>query len=621
MAKNETMKFDAEVGKILQLMIHSLYTNKDIFLRELISNASDACDKLRYSAITSPELLSDDTELKIKISINEKNRTVTISDNGIGMSRKDLIENLGTIARSGTQSFMEQMTGDSKKDLQLIGQFGVGFYSSFMVADEVTVTTKKAAEADSWIWSSKGDGEFTISKATGKHNRGTSICLHLKEGEDDFIEKFRLKHIITTYSDHISIPIELLDAEGKADMVNKASALWTRPKSDITPEQYNEFYKHVSHSPDQPWLILHNKNEGAVEFTNLLFIPSRKPFDLFHPDRKPRVKLYVKRVFITDESVNLVPAYMRFLRGVVDSEDLPLNISRETLQHNHIIEKIKKSVVKRVILELKKKLETDEAGYLEFWQNFGAVIKEGLCEGMENRENLLEICLFRSAITGKLITLDQYIANMKEGQDQIYYYISDEDPEHLKTSPQLEGFLKRDIDVLLFSDNVDDFWVNVEHQYKEKELKSVTRSGIELDKIAGSEEKQDIQEPKEEELTSLIAYFTTTLGPLVKEVKFSYKLIDSPVCLTVAEGAMDIRMERFLIGQKQLVSSSAKILEINPKHPIINKMKLGLENGKNLEDLVRVLYDQACIIEGEPISDASGFSRRMNHFLQEALVA
>jgi molecular chaperone HtpG len=622
MSNSETMKFDAEVGKILQLMIHSLYTNKDIFLRELISNASDACDKLRYMAITDPSLVQEDPEFKIKISVDEKNRTIIIKDNGIGMNRQELIENLGTIARSGTQNFVNQLTGDKKADVQLIGQFGVGFYSGFMVADEMTVISRKADDAQGHIWKSKGTGEFTITPVDGKVERGTTIHLHLKETEDEYLDRFRIRHIVTTYSDHISIPIEFIDAEEQAEVLNKASALWMRSKSEINDEQYLEFYRHVSHSADEPWMIMHNRNEGLVEYTNLLFIPSKKPFDLFHPDRKARVKLYVKRVFITDEGVNLVPAWLRFLRGVIDSEDLPLNISRETLQHNNVIEKIKKSVIKKVIAELKKKLEQDLVGYKEFWENFGAVVKEGLCEGIENRENLLETCLFKSALTGEMITLDDYIAKMKDNQTEIYYYLSEEASEVATANPQLEGFIKRGVDVLLFNDKVDDFWVNVEHQFKDKALKSVTRSGIELDKMSGNEEKTE-----EEQLQDNIVldYFKKVLGNLVQDAKTSYKLVDSPVCLASSEGGMDIKMERFLLEQKQLASASAKIIEVNQQHPIIKKIASDLasnnDGNENTQELIKMLYDQACIIEGEPVKDTSAFSKRLNLFIQKAIIS
>ncbi|MFN7038169.1 MAG: molecular chaperone HtpG [Alphaproteobacteria bacterium] len=618
----ETRKFDAEIGKVLHLMIHSLYTNKDIFLRELISNASDACDKLRYLSITEPQLLENDSDLKIKILIDKDKRNLIISDNGIGMSKDELIENLGTIARSGTQNFLANLTGDSKSDTQLIGQFGVGFYSAFMVANEITVISKKAGEPQAHLWNSSGEGEFTISDYNEEFSRGTRIILALKENEDQYLEKFRINHIITTYSDHISVPILVGEKEEDLTKVNTSSALWMRSKSEIKDEDYKEFYHHVAHQPDEPWMILHNKNEGSIEYTNLLFIPSIKPFDLFHPDRKRKIKLYVKKVFITDEGIDLVPSYLRFMRGIVDSEDLPLNISRETLQHNHVIDKIRKSITNKVLSELNKKKENEAESYLEFWNNFGAVLKEGLCESFENRENLLKVCLFRSATSGKLISLDDYISNMQEGQNDIYY-LSGDDADKLLSSPQIEGFLKRNIDVLLFTDTVDDFWVNVEHSYKEKELKSITRSGIDLDNLPlKDEENKEEQKTSIENTDKLIEFVKTTLGDNIKEAKISHKLVSSPVCLTVAEGAMDIRMERFLVEQKQLKSTSAKILEINPNHPIITKLAKDLDAGNNADlnsDLIKLLYDQACIVEGEPVVNVGEFSKRMNDILAKII--
>jgi len=617
--KEEHIKFDAEVGKILQLMINSLYTNKDIFLRELISNSSDACDKLRYLSLTNADLIKNDAEFKIKISSDEEKRTLTISDNGIGMSREDLIENIGTIARSGTQNFMSKLTGDSNKDMQLIGQFGVGFYSGFMVADKMDVITKKADENEVWQWSSAGDGEYTLKQLDNDASpRGTSITLHLKAGEDDFLDKFRLRHIVKTYSDHISFPIEFSAADAEAEIFNNSSAIWMRPKSEITEDQHKEFYKQVAHLPDAPWHTIHNKNEGMVEYTNLLYIPSSKPFDLFSPERKSKVKLYVKKVYIGDEGLNLLPSYMRFLHGVIDSEDVPLNISRETLQHNSSLDKIRKSVTKKVINELKAKLTKDRDSYAEFWNNFGAVIKEGLCESLpaEEKEKLLEVCLFKSTLSDKYISLNEYIENMKEEQNTIFY-LSGDSVEKAKNSPQLEGFTKHNIDVLLFTDTVDDFWVNVMHTYKEKEMKSATRSDIEFDKILkpkteGEEEVKEEIKLSEHDQT-LADFFKSTLGDIIKDARISDKLVGSPVCLSVAEGAMDIRMERYLKDQKQIGSSSTKIIEINANHPIIDKISQSIEKDSNLaKELVFALFDQACIIEGEPLSNPAEFSKRMN---------
>lgn len=615
----EKKKFDAEVGKVLHLMINSLYTNKEIFLRELISNSSDACDKLRYLSQTDSSLVQNDPDFKINISIDKEARTISIKDNGIGMNRADLQENLGTIAKSGTQGFIDQLSGDSKKDNQLIGQFGVGFYSCFMVADKVTVTSRKAGEDKVYVWESDGKGEYTISDSDREFARGTEIVLHIKEEEGVYIDHFRVKHIIKSYSDHIAVPIFFIDENNNETQVNSSSALWTRSKSEIDEEQYKEFYKSVSYATDAPWLTMHNRNEGVVEFTNLLFIPSTKTFDLFHPDRKCRVKLYIKRVFIADENVDIIPQYLRFLRGVVDSEDLPLNISRETLQHNAVLEKIKKAITKRVLSELAKKKESDRDDYLLFWNNFGGVLKEGLCEVTSDHEKLLEVCIFRSAIHNKMISLDEYIANCKE-EDKTIYYLSGDDPEKLRNNPKIEGFISKGIDVLLFTDTVDDFWVNVNGRYKEIELKSVTRSDIDLGDKLDSKKDQNSEKESNSNNEEIVRYFKDTLGPLVKDVKISKKLTTSPACLAVSDGAMDIRMERYLIEQKQLAGASAKILEINPNHKIVLKIGAGLKKNDNQDEnasLVHLLYDQACIIEGEPVPDAGAFSKRLNSILEE----
>jgi molecular chaperone HtpG len=619
----EKKKFDAEVGKILHLMIHSLYTNKEIFMRELISNASDACDKLRYLSQTNQSLIADDTKFKITVKVEKENRKIIIRDNGIGMNKEDLIENLGTIARSGTQNFVQSLSGDDKKDNMLIGQFGVGFYSSFMIADHVTVTSKKAGEPNAYVWDSDGLGEYIITDTDREFSRGTEIVIHVKESEDSYLDHFRLKHIVKSYSDHVAIPIYFVDADDANEIqLNSSSALWTRPKSEITKEQYQEFYKTLSYSVDEPYLTMHNRNEGSVEFTNLLFIPSTKTFDLFHPDRKRRVKLYIKRVFISDENIDLIPSYLRFLRGVVDCEDLPLNISRETLQHNATLEKIKNLITKKVLTELKKKKDESKEEYENFWKNFGGALKEGLCEATSDQDKLLEVCVFRSALHNKMISMDEYIANCKPDQKTIYY-LSGDDPAKLLSSPQIEGFLSKNIDVLLFTDTVDDFWVNVYHNYKDYEIKSVTRSNIDLDnnkQNEGSEQKEEMA--NDPEFHELIKYCKDILGSAVKDVRLSKKLTSSPACLAVGDDSMDIRMERFLIEQKQLQASSAKILELNPKHKIVEKINNNLQ-AKNLDDneaLVKLIFDQACIIEGEPVNNVADFVKRMNDMLQRAIL-
>ena len=622
-------KFDAEVGKVLNLMINSIYTNKDIFLRELISNASDACDKLRYQSINNQDLIEGDTEFAITVQVNKKEKTITISDNGIGMSKEDLINNLGTIAHSGTQNFLKQFTNNKKVDLQLIGQFGVGFYSAFMVAKQVSVITKKAGEKDTYLWMSDGKGEYSIEKANEDYPRGTKIILKIKETEEEFLEQHRIRHIINTYSDHVEFPIELADNEGKKEVVNKASAIWMRNASEITEKEYEEFFHHVSHFPGKPWMILHNKVEGIVEFTNLLFIPDTKPFDLFHPDRKTRVKLYIKRVFISEEGNDLIPSYLRFLRGVVDSEDLPLNISRETLQNNQIVQKIRKSIVKKVLNSLKAKAEKEPKEYEKFWNNFSEVIKEGLCEGtFEEKEPLLEICRFHSTYSQEgFVSLDEYLSRMIDGQKEIYF-VSGDNIASLRKHPQLEGFKKRGIEVLLLTDHVDNFWTNVVHKYKDKELKPISSKDINLNEIKNIQEKDNAENKKsekniEKKHDQLIQFIKDVLKGKVNDVIISSKLVDSPACIATSEGGLNLRMEKFLIEQRQLNSKSGRILEINPNHPIFKKISnsISKDNGE-LElnkNLVDVIYTQACLIEGASIDNPSEFALKLNSLLERVI--
>ncbi len=625
-SKVEKHEFSAEISKVLKLMIHSLYTNKDIFLRELISNASDACDKLRYQALSNDKLLGKDAELKIAISASEGERTLTIRDNGIGMNRDDLVNNLGTIAKSGTGEFMEALTGDAAKDTSLIGQFGVGFYAAYMVADKVTVRSLKAGEKEAWAWESEGEGEFTLEPVNDEFTRGTEITLHLRADAEEYADKHRISHIAQTYSDHISFPIEFMDEEGESNQLNEAAALWTRATKDIDDEQYKEFYNHVAHQPDEPWATLHNKIEGNLSYTNLLFIPSMQPFDLFNQERRRRVKLYVKRVFITDENVEIVPAYLRFLRGVVDSEDLPLNISRETLQDNPMLQKIQDSITKKVLTTLKKKSEKEPEEYTKFWDNFGAVLKEGLCEQNQMKERILETCMFDMSEGESTTTLDAYVENMKEDQNTIYY-LTGEKLETLRHHPQLEGFKKHGINVLLLHDHVDDFWVNVVNEYKGKQFKSVTKASNDLDKYASEDKAED--KPEDEKETSQMEVLTAMLqeiyGESVKQVRTTNKLSESPVCLAVGEGDMDIRMERFMRENKQLPDTAyAKILEINPDHQVIKALAENIgEQGRNAkaEDMAWLLLDQAKITEGEEISDPAAFSRRLTQFLTSGLAA
>jgi molecular chaperone HtpG len=623
--KPETHQFAAETARVLQLMIHALYTNRDIFLRELISNASDACDKLRYEALSNEALYQGEPNLNIHVSFDEKKKTLTIRDTGIGMNHDDLVANLGTIAKSGTSEFLSQLTGDKSKDVNLIGQFGVGFYSSFMVADKVTVVSRKAGENQAWEWESDGLGEYKISPG-GTAARGTTITLHLKKDAKDYLDRHRLSHIVSTYSDHIGFPITLTDSEGVTQTLNEGSAVWTRPKSEVTEEQYQEFYKHVAHSPEKPWAVFHNKAEGKVEYTNLLFVPGIKPFDLFHPERRSRVKLYVKRVFITDEGVELIPAYLRFLRGVVDSADLPLNISRETLQKSPVLDKIRESVTSRVLTELKKRAEKDREDYAKFWNNFGATLKEGLCEGTAPREKLLDCCVFyTSQSSDKLQTLAEYKSRMREGQEAVYYLVGDS-LDALKHSPQLEGFTKRGIEVLLLTDHVDDFWVNVTQKYGDITFRSVIKAGVDLEKfpLEGADAEAEKKAEDDKDIVNLIQVMKTLYGDAVREVRTTRKLSETPICLSVGEGDMDMRMERFLAEHKQLPKRAAKIVEINPLHPVIQSLAASISGnglGKESEDAVWLLLDQALIAEGEPVTDAAGFARRLGAFLNKGLAA
>jgi molecular chaperone HtpG len=609
----ETIAFNAEISRVLHLMIHALYTNRDIFIRELISNASDACDKLRYQAQQDDHLVKDGSELAIQLSFDETAKTLTIADSGIGMNRDDLIEHLGTIAKSGTAEFMEKLSGDATKDANLIGQFGVGFYSAFMVADAVTVRTRKAGESQGWEWHSDGQGSFTVTEAEGDVARGTAITLQLKEDAKGYLDKHKIEHIVKTYSDHIAFPISLAEEGGESLTLNDGTAIWARAKSDITDAQYQEFYRHVAHTPDTPWLTLHNKVEGALEYTNLLFVPGMKPFDLFHPDRRTRVKLYVKRVFITDEGVELVPAYLRFLRGVIDSSDLPLNISRETLQKNSMLDKIRDSVTSRVLGELKKKASKDLQDYRSFWGHFGPVIKEGLCEAVAPRDKLLDACLFATTHEAEGTTLAAYKERMKEGQEAIYYVIGDR-PDALANSPQIEGFKKRGIEVLLLSDHVDDFWTNVTQKYGDIPFRDVQIAGEDLKTfpLHDSEESAQHDAAPEDEVNTLIAAMKTLFGEEVADVRTTEKLSESPVCLAVAEGAMHARMERFLMEHNQLNRAMPKILELNPRHPLIAKLASEAQSADAIADRAWLLLDQARIAEGEPVSDLAAFARRLN---------
>jgi molecular chaperone HtpG len=621
--KMEKLGFQAEVSRLLDIVAHSLYSDRAVFLRELISNASDACDKLRYLSLTEPGLVGDDPEFKITVAIDKANKTLTVSDNGIGMNREELISHLGTIARSGSAQFVQALEdGKDKegksKDVSLIGQFGVGFYAAFMVADQVTVVSRKAGETQAWKWVSDGKGEFEIGEAE-RAGRGTDVVLHIKKEAEEFLDSPRVSSIITKYSDHIALPIKLIEG-AKEEKVNQAAALWTRSKSDITPEQYREFYHHVAHAFDEPWGTLHFKAEGKIEYTGLVFIPSTKPFDLFHPDRKQSLKLYVKRVFITDHCEELLPSWLRFLKGLVDSEDLPLNISREMLQQNPVLTKIRHGVVKKVIEYLKKKAESEADSYAAFWNNFGAVLKEGIYEDSEQKDALLKLARFRSTQGDTLVSLADYIGRMKEGQIAIYYLTGDS-LEAASRSPQLEGYRAKGIEVLLLTDGVDEFWVPAVAEYEGKSFKSVTRGGADLDAIKGdakAEEKRP--EPAAAGIDNLIALMKLTLKDAVKDVRVSQRLTDSAVCLVADEGDMDMRLARLLQQHKRIDALMPRVLEINGSHPVVAALAKAVSSGKGeaVADASWLLLDQARIQEGETLTDPTAFAKRLGEVLGKA---
>jgi len=619
-ASNESQShaFQAEVSKLLDLMVHSVYSEREVFLRELISNAADALDKLRYEAIAHPELLGGDATLKIAIAADKKAKTIAVTDTGIGMSRQELIDNLGTIARSGTQVFLERAKAE-KGDLSLIGQFGVGFYSAFMVAKRVEVTSLRAGETEAWQWTSEGSGRFTVSPAAEGAKRGTRIVLHLKEDAEEFLDNARLEGIVRTYSDHIAHPIMLALDNETAKQVNSGSALWARPKTEISPEQYKEFFGHVSHDYSDPALILHYRAEGRNEYTVLLYVPSGRPFDLFDPERRGRQKLYVRRVFITDDA-ELLPAYLRFVRGVIDSEDMPLNISREMLQDNPTVGRIRKAVTNRVLTELKKCAESDAEKYEKIWKSFGPVIKEGLYEDMERRDQIYEIARFDTT-KGNMVSLKDYVGRLKPQQTAIYY-LSVEDQGKVRSSPQLEGYAARDIEVLLLTDPVDSFWVRTSLGFDGKPFKSVTQGAADLDALplAGGSKRS---EPDNAKIATLIAAMKQTLGTEVKDVRVSERLTESAVCLVADTMGLDRTLEKLLSRQGASgIMPSAAILEINAAHPLIVALAERVKAKgvtSELEEAARLLLDEARILEGETLSDAKAFANRLTALMSKAL--
>ncbi|AXT47663.1 MULTISPECIES: molecular chaperone HtpG [Chromobacterium] len=628
-ALKETLGFQTEVKQLLQLMIHSLYSNKEIFLRELISNASDAADKLRFEGLAKPELFENEPELKITIGYDAEARTLTIADNGIGMSRDEVIANIGTIAKSGTKAFFEQLSGDAKKDANLIGQFGVGFYSAFIVADKVTLTTRRAGDAadSATRWESEGAGEYTLEQVE-KAGRGTEIVLHLKEGEDELLNDWKLKGIVRKYSDHISIPIEMKKGNSygengevivsdEMEAVNSASALWTRGKSEISEEQYKEFYKHVAHDFTDPLAWSHARVEGRQEYTELLYIPSRAPFDLFDRERKQGVKLYVRRVFIMEDTEKLMPHYLRFVRGVIDSNDLPLNVSREILQESKDIDAIRNGCVKKVLGLLEDLAANQPEKYAEFWQEFGQVLKEGVGEDMANKERIAKLLRFVSTAsegTEPTVTLSDYVARMKEGQDKIYYITADT-LAAAKNSPHLEVFKKKGVEVLLLTDRVDEWVVGSLFEFDGKALQSVAKGALDLGALEDEADKE-AQKQVEESAKPVVEKVQKALADRVKEVRATARLTESPACLVAGEHDMSAHLERMLKAAGQKVEASKPTLEINPEHVLVKKLADEADEAR-ASDLAQVLYDQALLAEGGKLEDPAAFVKRINKLMLE----
>jgi len=627
--EKQTLDFQAEIKQLLHLMIHSLYSNKEIFLRELISNASDAADKLRFEAIHQDNLYEGDSDLHIQVSFDQAARTISISDNGIGMSRDEVISNLGTIARSGTKEFFSKLSGDQQKDASLIGQFGVGFYSGFIVADKITVETRRAGLAqDTGVrWESTGSGDFTI-ETISKPTRGTTIILHLKEGEDEFLSNWKLKTVTQKYSDHISIPIQMpkeeWDEEKKEmvtksefENVNEASALWTRNKSDITEEQYHEFYKSISRDFEDPLSYSHNRVEGRSEFTQLLFLPKKASFDLWDRSKRSGIKLYVKRVFIMEDSEQLMPTYLRFVSGVIDSADLPLNVSREILQESRDVKFIRESSTKRVITMLEELANhEDEAKrdeYQLFWNEFGQVLKEGIGEDSVNLEKLSKLLRFASTHNDsdvQNVSLADYLSRMKEGQDKIYY-VTAETFLAAKNSPHLEIFKKKGIEVLLLTDRVDEWMLSFLTEFNEKSLVSVAKGGLDLGSLEDEKEKEE-QKEVEKQFADLLEKMKTTLADKAKDVRVTFRLTDSPACLVADENELSGNLMRMLKAAGQAAPETKPILEINPHHPLFKKME---GDSEQFEDWSHLIFDQALLAEGGHIADPATFVRRMNQML------
>ncbi len=635
-AQKQTHGFQAEVKQLLHLMIHSLYSNKEIFLRELISNASDAADKLRFEALSNADLMEGDSELKIRIETDPEARTITIEDNGIGMNREDVITHLGTIAKSGTADFLKNLSGDQQKDSQLIGQFGVGFYSAFVVADRVDVFTRKAGEsADQGVhWSSEGEGEFTVEMLP-KESRGTRIVLHLREGEEEFADEFRIRSIIKKYSDHISLPIVMKkqplpepEAEGEdqeqnkaqepeEEVVNKATALWTRPRNEIDDNEYKEFYKHISHDFEDPLYWSHNRVEGKQEYTSLLYVPKRAPFDLYNRDTPRGLKLYVQRVFIMDDAEQFLPLYLRFIKGVLDSNDLPLNVSREILQNNRAVESMKSALTKRVLDMLKKLADKNPEDYQLFWDQFGQVLKEGPAEDMGNREKIAELLRFASTKgdgSKQTVSLRQYVDRMVEGQDKIYYLVADS-YNAAANSPHLEVFRKKDIEVLLLTDRIDEWMTSYLSEFDGKPMINIAKGDLDLSNIGDEDDKKALEE-QAKEAEELVKRLKEALSDKVSEVKVSNRLTDSPACLVLGAYDLGPQMRQIMEASGQSLPASKPTLEINVKHPLIEKLDAEIQDDR-FNDLASIVFDQAALAEGATLDDPASYVKRINKLLLE----
>jgi molecular chaperone HtpG len=621
----QTLSFQAEVKQILHLVTHSLYSNKEIFLRELVSNASDACDKLRFEALDKAALYEDAPNLEIRVWFDEKAKTITIRDNGIGMSAEEAVSHLGTIAKSGTREFMAKLEGDQKKDANLIGQFGVGFYSGFIVADRLTVETRRAGAAPSEgvRWSSEGTGDFEV-ETIERAQRGTDVILHLRDGEEEFLSAWKLKSIISKYSDHISLPVlmpkQKWDEEKKEQVttdewepVNKAAALWTRSKSDITDAQYQEFYKQISYDQEPPLAYTHNRVEGRSEYTQLLYVPAKAPFDLWNRDKRGGVKLYVKRVFIMDDAEALMPVYLRFVKGVIDSADLPLNVSRELLQESRDVKAIREGSTKRVLSMLEDVAENQKDKYGEFWKQFGAVLKEGIGEDHANQERLAKLLRFASTTADEGVSLADYVGRMKEGQEAIYYITADT-LAAAKGSPQLEVFRKKGIEVLLFTDRVDEWMLSHLYEFDGKPLQSVAKGGVDLGKLQDEAEKKAAEEAAES-FKPVLERLKTALKDRAKDVRTTTRLVDSPACIVVDEGDMSSHLARLLKQAGQGAPRSQPILEVNAEHALVQRLGATADGDARFDDLAQILFDQALLAEGGQLEDPAAYVQRVNRLL------